>query len=292
MIKLLNQYKSYLNKSNLNSNTVSAYISDAEKFSDYLYDKRIKNIKKADKKVINSFLLRLQKEGKSQATIARTVASMRYFYVFLLSQGLVKENYANKVKPPNFEKKLPEILTAEEVMLFLEQPNGSDFKSVRDKAMLELLYATGIRATELIELNFSDANSNIGYIRCKKNESERIIPLGKPSMSALENYMTIRKEIAKEEESALFVNMSGSRMTRQGFWKIVKLYAKNAGIEKDLTPHMLRHSFAVHLLENGADIQSIQFMLGHTDVSTTKVYTKVLNNKLKDVYSKAHPRAK
>lgn len=292
MIKILNQYKGHLNKSNLNSNTVSAYISDAEKFSDYLYDKRIKTIKKADKRVVNSFLLRLQKEGKSQATIARTVASMRFFYDYLLSQGLVKENYANKIKPPVFEKKLPEILTAEEVMLFLEQPKASDPKSIRDKAMLELLYATGIRVTELINLNISDANSNIGYIRCRKNENERIIPLGKPSMSALENYLVIRKRIAKDNEQALFVNMNGSRMTRQGFWKIVRFYAASAGIEKELTPHTLRHSFAVHLLENGADIQSIQFMLGHTDVSTTKIYTKVLNNKLKNIYSKAHPRAK
>ena len=292
MIKLLNQYKTYLNKSNLNSNTVSAYVSDAEKFSDYLYEKRIKNINKADKKVINSFLSRLQKEGKSHATIARTVASMRFFYEFLLSHGLIKENYANRVKPPVFEKKLPETLSAEEVMIFLEQPNGSDTKSMRDKAMLELLYATGIRVTELINLNISDANADIGYIRCKKNDAERIIPLGKPSMTALENYLEIRKQIAKDGEIALFVNMNGNRMTRQGFWKIVKFYASAAGIDKELTPHMLRHSFAVHLLENGADIQSIQFMLGHTDVSVTKVYTKVLNNKLKDVYSKAHPRAK
>jgi len=292
MIKLLSQYRTYLNKSSLNSNTVSAYFSDAEKFLDYLYDKRIKNIKKADKKVIVSFLTRMQKEGKSQATIARILASVRFFYTFLISQELVKENHANKIKPPKFEKKIPDILTAEEVMKFLEQPVGTSSKTIRDKAMLEVLYATGIRATELIELNLSDYTPNIGYIRCKKGIEERIIPLGKPAMTALENYLSFRKDLAKEGENALFVNMHGSRMTRQGFWKIVKFYAESAGIEKELTPHTLRHSFAVHLLENGADIHSIQFMLGHTDISTTKVYEKVLNSKLKDVYSKAHPRAK
>lgn len=292
MIKLLGQYRTYLNKSNLRQNTISAYISDAERFLDYLYDKRIKNIKKTDKKIITSFLSRVQKEGLSQSTAARILASVRYFYDFLLSQDLVKENYANKIKPPKFEKKLPETLSSEEVMSFLEQPETTEPKGIRDKAMLEVLYATGIRVTELIELNYSDLNSNIGYIRCKNDNDERIIPLGKPSLTAMENYLQLRQKITKDGEQALFVNMNGNRMTRQGFWKIVKFYAQSAGVEKKITPHTLRHSFAVHLLENGADMQSVQFMMGHTDVSTTKIYSKVLNNKLKDVYSKAHPRAK
>lgn len=271
---------------------MSAYYSDAERYVDYLYDKRIKNIKKADKKTVSNFIKMLEKEGKSQSTIARNIASVRYFYDYLMAIGTVKENYAKKIQPPKIEKKLPGILTADEVLRFLEQPSGADPKSVRDKAMLELLYATGIRASELIELNINDVNSSIGYIRCKSHDDERIIPIGKPSMAALENYLVvIRTGIAKEGEQALFVNMNGQRMTRQGFWKIVKYYAQRAGIEKQLTPHTLRHSFAVHLLENGADIHSIQSMLGHTDISSTKMYEKVVNSRLKDIYTKAHPRA-
>lgn len=292
MIKLLSQYRTYLNKNNLHKNTMSAYYSDAERYVDYLYDKRIKNIKKADRKSVSGFVKMLEKEGKSKSTIARNIASVRYFYDFLMAVGAVKENYAKKIQPPKLEKNLPEILSADEVLRFLEQPSGADPKSVRDKAMLELLYATGMRATELIELNLNDVNSNIGYIRCKNAEEERIIPIGRPSMAALENYMgIIRKGIAKEGEQALFVNMNGNRITRQGFWKIVKHYAECAGIEKKLTPHTLRHSFAVHLLENGADIHSIQSMMGHTDISSTKMYEKVINTRLKDIYSKAHPRA-
>lgn len=292
MIKLLGQYRTHLNKNNLHKNTVSAYISDAEKFVDYLYDKRVRNIKKADKKHVSGFIKQLEKEKKSPSTIARNIASIRYFFEFLVSVDVVKENFAQKVKPPKFEKELPDVLSSEEVMSFLEQPSGADPKSIRDKAMLEVLYATGIRATELIELNLSDVNLNVGYIRCKKADEERIIPLGKPSMTALENYLTvIRKSIAKNTEQALFVSMNGNRLTRQGFWKIVKFYAESADIKKHITPKTLRHSFAVHLLENGADIHSIQTMMGHSDISSTQLYTKVINNKLKEIYKKAHPRA-
>lgn len=292
MIKLLGRYKTYLNSNNLHKNTISAYYSDAEKFVDYLFDKRIKDIKKVDKRAISGFIKRLEKEGKSDSTVARTIASIRYFCDYLMSAGLVEVNVALKVKPPKLKKPLPEILSAEEVLKFLDAPSGADPKSVRDKAMLELLYATGIRVTELIELNVNDVNSNIGYIRCRKGGEERIIPIGKPSMAALENYLNIiRKTVAKDGEQALFINMNGSRMTRQGFWKIVKYYAEVAGIESKITPHTLRHSFAVHLLENGADLHSIQSMLGHSDISTTQVYTKVINRKLRDIYSKAHPRA-
>ena len=292
MIKLLGQYRTYLNKNNLHKNTISAYISDAEKFLDYLYDKRVRNIKKADKKLVSGFIKQLEKEKKSPSTIARSVASIRYFYDFLITIDAVRENSAQKIKPPKIERELPQTLTSEEVMKFLEQPSGADPKSIRDKAMLEVLYATGIRATELIELNLNDVNSNVGYIRCKKGDDERIIPLGKPSLSALDNYLgVIRKTIAKDTEQALFVSMNGKRLTRQGFWKIVKFYAECADIKKLITPKTLRHSFAVHLLENGADIHSIQTMMGHSDISSTQLYTKVINEKLKEIYIKAHPRA-
>ena len=292
MIKLLGQYKTYLNKSNLHQNTVSAYFKDAEKFLDYIYDKRIKNFKKADKRVVAGFIKQLEKEKKSPSTVARNVASIRYFFEFLISSGLVSENPALKIKPPKFEKELPKTLSSDEVLRFLEQPSGGDPKSIRDKAMLEVLYATGIKATELVELNVSDVNTAVGYIRCKKGDTERIIPLGKPSMSALDNYLlAIRKTIAKETEQALFVSMNGKRMTRQGFWKIVKYYAECADIKNAITPKTLRHSFAVHMLENGADINSIKSMMGHSDISSTQLYTKVISEKLKEIYIKAHPRA-
>ena len=292
MIKLLGQYRNYLNKSNLQKNTVSAYLKDAENFLDYLYDKRIKNLKKADKRVVAGFIKQLEKEKKSPSTIARNVASVRYFFEFLINIDVVQENPAQRIKPPKFEKELPETLTSDEVLKFLEQPSGADPKSIRDKAMLEVIYATGIKATELVELNVADVNTAVGYIRCKKDGTERIIPLGKPSMSALDNYLgVIRKTIAKEGESALFVSMNGKRMTRQGFWKIVKYYAECADIQKKITPKTLRHSFAVHMLENGADINSIKTMMGHSDISSTQLYTKVINEKLKEIYIKAHPRA-
>ncbi len=292
MIKLLGRYKTYLNNNNLRGNTISAYYSDAEKFIDYLFEKRVKDVKKVDKRIISGFLKRLEKEGKSETTIARMIASVRYLYDYLMASGLVETNIALKIKPPKIDKNLPEILSAQEVTKFLEAPSGNEPKAIRDKAMLELLYATGIRASELIALNIGDVHTKLGYICCKKGNEERIIPVGRPSMAAMENYLNvIRKSIAKDDEQALFVNMNGNRMTRQGFWKIVKYYGEVAGIETKITPHTLRHSFAVHLLENGADLHSIQSMLGHSDISTTQMYTKVINRKLKDVYSKAHPRA-
>lgn len=292
MIKLLGRYKTYLNNGNLHKNTVNAYYSDAEKFIDYLFDKRVKDVKKIDKRLISGFVRKLEKEGKSESTIARSIASVRYLCDYLLETGSIDNNVALKVKPPKIEKNIPEVLSPDEVMRFLESPSGNDPKSVRDKAMLELLYATGIRVSELIELNIGDVHTKHGYIRCKNGEEERIIPVGRPSMVALENYLhVIRKTIAKDSEQALFVNMNGNRMTRQGFWKIVKAYGEAAQIETEITPHTLRHSFAVHLLENGADLHSIQTMLGHSDISTTQMYTKVINRKLKDVYTKAHPRA-
>ena len=292
MIKLLSQYKMYLKNNNLHQNTVNAYYSDVEKFADYLVEKRVKDLKKVDKRIVSNYLKRLEKEGKSEATTARNVASIRYFFDYLMSNGVVGINVAQKVKPPKYEKNIPETLSSEEVMKFLDAPTGADPKSVRDKAMLEILYATGIRASELIELNINDVYLDIGYIRCKNGKNERIIPLGKPSMAALENYVNIiRTSLIKDGEQALFVNMNGERMTRQGFWKIVKYYAEIAGIGTKITPKTLRHSFAVHLLENGADLHSIQTMLGHSDISTTQIYTKVVNKKLQDIYSKAHPRA-
>lgn len=292
MLELLEQYKLYLKSNRLMANTATAYYSDALHFAEFAQEKGFSDFNQIDKKTVVEFVLKMEKEHKACATIARYIASVKRFFEYLLSVHAVEANPAEGIKPPKQNKELPEILTTEEVSKLLEQPSGSDPKSIRDKALLELLYATGCRVSELIDLNLGDANIKIGYIRCRKHGEERIIPIGRIALTAMENYLSfIRDAIAAPGEQALFVNMTGKRMTRQGFWKIVKFYADRAGIEKTITPHTLRHSFAAHLLENGADLHSIQSLLGHSDISSTQVYAKLMNNKLRDVYAKAHPRA-
>lgn len=292
MLELLEKYKNYLEGNKLLRNTKTAYISDVGHFILYLTEKGYFAFRSVDKKAVTAFVLQLEQEHKATSTVARYIASLRHFFAFLMSIDAVQTNPAEHIKPPKQNKKLPEILTMEEVSRFLEGTNGSDSKSVRDKTMLELLYATGIRVSELIDLNVDDVNLKAGYIRCRKQREERIVPVGRLALSALENYLNhIRTTIASSTEQALFVNMAGKRMTRQGFWKIVKFYADRVGIKKPITPHTLRHSFAAHLLENGADIYAVQMMMGHADLSSTQIYAKLMNNKLRDIYIKAHPRA-
>ena len=292
MLELLEKYKSYLGSNKLLRNTKTAYVSDVAHFISYLIEKGYSDFLSVDKKVVAEFVLQLEQERKAASTVARYIASLRHFFAFLMTAHAVKTNPAEDIKPPKQHKKLPDILTMEEVSKFLEGTYGLDPKSVRDKTMLELLYATGIRVSELIDLNVDDVNLKAGYIRCRKQREERIVPVGRLALSALENYLNhIRATIASSAEQALFVNMTGKRMTRQGFWKIVKFYADRAGIKKPITPHTLRHSFAAHLLENGADIYAVQMMMGHADLSSTQIYAKLMNNKLRDIYIKAHPRA-
>ncbi len=292
MKQILEQYRKHLSESSITKNTAVAYYNDVVHFTDFVRSMKIKRLSQVEKKHVVSFVEQLNREQKKSATVARYIASVKQFFVYLVLTGVVEENPAEHIAPPKQEKTLPEILTTEEVSKLLEQPDGSEPKTVRDKAMLELLYATGMRVSELIELNLGDVNTRLSYVRCKKQKEERIIPVGKMALVALENYMSyIRGSIANPGEQALFVNMNGSRMTRQGFWKIMGYYTKKAGIEKKITPHTLRHSFAAHLLENGADLHSIQSMLGHSDISSTQVYAKLINNKLRDVYAKSHPRA-
>ena len=245
------------------------------------------------KDTINEYMLYLSGAGKSPATITRCTASLKSFYAYMLGRGAVKTNPAKNIAALKVERKCPEILTSKEVELFLEQPKCVDEKGYRDHAMLELLYATGIRVSELISLNEEDVSLSASFIRAQSKGKERIIPLYPAAVKALSHYMKeVRPQLlADPEETALFVNMNGERMSRQGFWKIVKHYQETAGISKDITPHTLRHSFAVHLLENGADLRSIQEMLGHADISSTQIYTHVVKKHLKDVYQKAHPRA-
>lgn len=287
-------YRDYLtNEKHASANTLSSYIRDLTQFKSWLADNGISDVKKAKKDTINEYLLHMTQSGKSPATVTRSTASLKSFYAYLVQTGVIKTDPAKGVAAMKVERKYPEILTNREVELFLEQPKCVDEKGYRDHAMLELLYATGIRVSELIGLDVDDVNLAGGFIRCRSRGKERIVPLYATAVKALEDYVKdIRPRIiADEQERALFVNMSGERMSRQGFWKIIKYYQEKAEIDKDITPHTLRHSFAVHLLENGADLRSIQEMLGHADISSTQIYTHVVKKQLKDVYNKAHPRA-
>jgi integrase/recombinase XerD len=231
--------------------------------------------------------------GKSDATISRSMASLKNFYAYLISAGFVETTPVIEIHIERSEKKLPQILTNKEIELLLAQPACVDEKGYRDKAMLELMYATGIRVSELIELNLDDVNIEVGVIKCANAKKGRVIPLYPAALKALKTYLKdIRSSmLADPEEQALFVNVNGARMSRQGFWKILKHYQQTAGIEKEITPHTLRHSFAVHLLENGADIDSLQELMGHCDISSTQLYTQMVNQKLKSVYEKCHPKA-
>ena len=274
-------------------NTICSYLRDVTQFSAYLREHQSCTLRQAGGEMIQDYMSWMRGRGKSAASVTRFLASVKSFYNFLLSAGAVKANPAKSISADRAERKYPEILTSKEVELFLEQPRCVDAKGYRDHAMLELLYATGIRVSELISLDLKDLNLSAGFIRCASRGKERIIPLYHTAVKALQDYVRdIRPQlIADGGEQALFVNMNGERMSRQGFRKIIKYYQEKAGIEKDITPHTLRHSFAVHLLENGADLRSIQEMLGHADISSTQIYTHVVKHQLKDVYQKAHPRA-
>ncbi len=274
-------------------NTVESYKRDVTQYISYLDGTGVTDISSTTKTTVLSYLLYLQKEGRASSTVSRTLASLRSYYLFMMQNGVVKSNPTSNLEAPHVEKKIPKILSGEEVELLLEQPKNCDNKGIRDKAMLELLYATGIRVSELINLDVSDVNVPMSFVRCKGGKKERIIPMGHQAKDAIENYINnVRKYMVKDEnETALFVNCSGARLSRQGFWKLIKYYQHIAGIETDITPHTLRHSFAAHLLENGADLHSIQEMMGHADISSTQVYSRMMNSKIKDVYAKAHPRA-
>ena len=274
-------------------NTVESYKRDVTQYISYLDGTGVTDISSTTKTTVLSYLLYLQKEGRASSTVSRTLASLRSYYLFMMQNGVVESNPTSNLEAPHVEKKIPKILSGEVVELLLEQPKNCDNKGIRDKAMLELLYATGIRVSELINLDVSDVNVPMSFVRCKGGKKERIIPMGHQAKDALENYINnVRKYMVKDEnETALFVNCSGARLSRQGFWKLIKYYQHIAGIETDITPHTLRHSFAAHLLENGADLHSIQEMMGHADISSTQVYSRMMNSKIKDVYAKAHPRA-
>ena len=288
------EYGAYLaNEKHASQNTISSYLRDVNQFAEYLLEYQNCDLKRAKPEIVQNYMSWMQGRGKSAASITRFLASIKSFYAYLVSRDAIKSNPTKGITAQRAERKYPEILTNKEVELFLDQPQCVDAKGYRDHAMLELLYATGIRVSELISLNLDDLNLAAGFTRCESKGKERIIPLYHTAVKALEDYVRdVRPQLISDaREEALFVNMNGERMSRQGFWKIIKHYQEKAGIEKDITPHTLRHSFAVHLLENGADLRSIQEMLGHADISSTQIYTHVVKRQLKDVYNKAHPRA-
>ena len=274
------------------SNTQSSYLRDVRQYLQWLQEEGVA-VETAAQSDVERYTQHLTAEHKSAATITRSLASLKSFYQFLGERGWVDHNPARGLSPARVERKLPQILTSKEVELFLDQPGPADPKGCRDKAMLEVLCATGIRVSELIGLNVDHINLSASFIRCVGRDRERIIPLYATAVQALSDYLDhVRPQmVERPDEKALFVNMSGERMSRQGFWKIIKHYQEKADIQKDITPHTLRHSFAAHLLENGADLRSIQEMLGHADISSTQIYTQIVNQKLKEVYQKAHPRA-
>ncbi|NLC72782.1 MAG: site-specific tyrosine recombinase XerD [Ruminococcaceae bacterium] len=275
------------------SNTLYSYLRDIRQLSEYLASYSKHNLITSDPDVLSNYIVWMRSSGKSSATVSRSIASMKCFYGVLVSDKVVNSNPASGLVPEKIKQKLPEILTSKEVELLLEQPECVDLKGYRDRAMLELLYATGMRVSELISLSFTDINIAAGLVHCVGRNKERYIPLYPAAIRALNEYMEfIRPQmIASPDETALFVNVAGESMSRQGFWKIIKSYQTKAGIKKEITPHTLRHSFAAHLLENGADIKAIQEMLGHADISSTQVYAHLVKKQLKDVYKKAHPRA-
>ena len=273
-------------------NTLSSYLRDVRQFSDWAGAESMA-LTQVSQEDVRRYAQHLEKKGKSNATVVRSIAALKSFYTYLMSIRAVQVNPAKGFTPSRVERKLPSVLSNHEVDLFLEQPDPSDSKGCRDKAMLELLYATGIRVSELIALDVQDLNLSASFLRCRGRSKERVVPLYKTAVRAMAAYVSdVRPQLLEDpEETALFVNMNGERMSRQGFWKIVKRYQDKAGIHKDITPHTLRHSFAAHLLENGADLRSIQEMLGHADISATQIYVQVVDQKLRDVYAKSHPRA-
>ena len=273
-------------------NTEMSYQRDLNKMCNFLCERGIKDVSQLGEEVFNSYVLFLEENNFANATISRHVAAIKSWFFFMLQEGMVKEDLTQNLKSPKIEKKSPEILEMDEVNRLLEAPEGKKAKEIRDKAMLELLYATGIRVTELITLTTSQLNMQMNYIVCNDGQKDRIIPFGIKAREALLNYLEYSRSVMinNPESDILFVNCSGEAMSRQGFWKLIKNYAKKAGITSDITPHTLRHSFAAHLVENGADLKSVQEMLGHADISTTQIYANLNRNKLRNVYSKAHPR--
>lgn len=294
MEQAIEQFVAYLhNIKETSNNTELSYRRDLKKVIAFLHACGLTDWVSVTENDLKAYIASMGEQNFAAATISRNIASIKALFHFMTQEGIVKKDISDGLKAPKIEKKMPEVLTMEEVIRLLDQPSGDSHKEIRDKAMLELLYATGIRVTELITLKVSDVNLPMSFIICKDAHKERVIPFGKAAKNALVRYLGEAREQMIEDKSSdvLFCNFSGAPMSRQGFWKLIKYYAKKAGITADITPHTLRHSFAAHLLENGADLRSVQEMLGHSDISTTQIYLKMNTGRIRDIYSHTHPRA-
>lgn len=293
MEKEIKAFIAYLhNVKNTSANTEMSYKRDLEKVQHFMADRGVHEAAAISEPDLEDYVKYLEDNKFAAATVSRNIASLKAFYHYMVQEGIVGEDLSEPLKAPKIEKKIPEIMSPDEVVRLLEQPSGDSPKEVRDKAMLELLYATGIRVTELITLKISDVNMQMNFILCRDRNKERIIPFGMEAKNALARYLDGTRDEMLENKSSdvLFANCSGQPMSRQGFWKLIKFYAKKADIKADITPHTLRHSFAAHLVENGADLRSVQEMLGHSDISTTQIYANLNHSHIREVYAKAHPR--
>ncbi len=293
MEEQLNLFFGFLeNDKKVSLNTLQSYRRDLKQFEKYIEDNG-EDYAEVTNDGIKEYIEHMQEIGKKPSTVSRGLASIRSFYQYEAKNKVVEKDPTEGIQSPKIEKRVPSVLTSSEVALLLDQPKDVDLKGTRDKAMLEFAYATGMRVTEIISLNIEDVNLETGYATCRNGKKERTVPMGNMSLKALEEYVLEARPtmIRDDNEKALFVNVNGQRLTRQGFWKIIKYYKDQAHIDKDITPHVLRHSFATHLLQNGADLKSIQMMLGHSDILSTQIYMQFQDESLKNVYKKAHPRA-
>ena len=293
MEQAINEFITYLhNVKKASANTEQSYKRDLKKLDLYLAANNVNDVSNVNDRILKAYIEEMTESGAKPSTISRSIASIKAFFHYQYSQEKIAKDPSLLLKAPKIEKKFPEILTTDEVVKLLEQPKGDTPKDIRDKAMLELLYATGIRVTELINLEVDDVNLKMSYLLCSEGSKERIIPFGAAAKEALARYLKSGREAMVSDRSSklLFANCSGQHMSRQGFWKLIKYYAKKAGIDADITPHTLRHSFAAHLVENGADLRSVQEMLGHSDISTTQIYASMNHNHIREVYTRAHPR--
>ncbi len=293
MQKEIDSFISYLhNVKKTSSNTELSYQRDLKKLKVYMEGIGIRTVRDINDKALHDYVQSMADSGFKPATISRNIASIKAWFHYMAGEGMVDNDISIGIKAPKIEKKIPEIMSLTEVNSLLEQPAGNSPKEIRDKAMLELLYATGIRVSELITLKITDLNLQMNFITCRDSHKERVVPFGTAAKNAVLRYMNEGRDrlVGDHPVDTLFVNCSGDEMSRQGFWKLIKYYTKKAGIEADITPHTLRHSFAAHLVENGADLKSVQEMLGHSDISTTQIYANINHNHLRDVYARSHPR--
>lgn len=292
MSDLVNRYINYISNKKLSSNTLDAYIRDIKKFHEFVMSKN-DNIEQVDVVIVMAYVQHLKESGKANSSIIRNIVSIRNFYKYLIYIGEIDINPVIQYQSPKVKRILPAILTVDEVDKLLSMPDCESNKGIRDKCMMEVMYATGIKVTELLNLTIYDINMKLSYVKCKgSKEKERIIPIGSYGIKWIENYLKVRSELNINNLDFLYFNLHGDKMTRQGFWKIVKQYAEEAQINKPINSYTIRHSFAVHLLQNGADIRTIQELLGHSDLATTQIYSGIYKkSKIAEIYKKAHPRA-